>query len=188
MKRITQVEGLTTEVVRQEIESLLRQAKTHVASRKAMLVLGAEFSARERELHDGPIARKMQRIFDHVTGESDDQDPIHVAELCEKVLEFLWSSMFPGHYQIPDSFWDTPLGFAIYEVIGRISNVPDNRELTSIQAAKFLGISQPYLHRLTREGKVRLHRKVGTHARYRVGDLKTAKVEMGRTGIDQAGA
>src|SRR5204863_8110949 len=134
---------------------------------KAQLGVDGEFAASEEDLTHGPMGQKMRSIFEYVS-QGTEQDHMAVAELCEEVLEFLWSSMFPGHYQIPDSFWDTPLGFAIYEVIGKISDVPDNKEVTSIQAAKILGISQPYLHRLTREGKVPLHRKVGTHARYRV--------------------
>ena len=181
MKRITQVEELTPDVIRHEIDSLLRRARAHVANRKAQLVLEGDFDAPDTDLVAGPMAAKMQRVFDYVTDYVSDQDGdgtfpgnghMKVAELCEEVLEFLWSSMFPGHYQIPDSFWDTPLGFAIYEVIGRISDAPDSKELTSIQAAKMLGISQPYLHRLTREGKIPLFRKVGNHSRYRVGDIK----------------
>jgi excisionase family DNA binding protein len=179
MKRIVQVEELDEAVVRREIVTLLKHARANVANRKAQLVLGAEFHPSDDDLLEGPMGQKMQRIFGFATGESDD-DQMAVAEVCEEVLEFLWSSMFAGHYQIPDSFWDTPLGFAIYEVIGRVSNAPDNKELTSIQAAKYLGISQPYLHRLTRDGKVQMSRKVGTHARYRVGDLKVAKEQLAR--------
>jgi excisionase family DNA binding protein len=179
MRRITQAEELSDDVVRREIRTLLRQARANVANRKAQLVLENEgFEPSEDDLLGGPMGQKMQRIFDYVTKDAD-ADQMEVAELCEEVLEFLWSSMFAGHYQIPDSFWDTPLGFAIYEVIGRVSNVPDNKELTSIQAAKYLGISQPYLHRLTQQGKVPMSRKVGTHSRYRVGDLKTVKGQLG---------
>ena len=181
MKRITQVEELTDGLVDREIESLLKRASADVANRKAKLVLGAEFEVSDHDLASGPMGLKMQTIFDYVR-KGTDEDPTRVHELCEEVLEFLWSSMFAGHYQIPDAFWDTPLGFAIYEVIGRISNAPDSKELTSTQAAKFLGISQPYLHKLTQEGKIPMSRKVGTHARYRVGDLKSAKEALGRSG------
>jgi excisionase family DNA binding protein len=178
-RRITAVEQLTDEVVRKEIVSLLRRAKGHVANKKAKLILGSDFKVSDDELLEGPMGRSLARIFQHVRFGSDD-DPMEVAQTCEEVLEFLWASEFSPSYQIPDAFWDTPLGFAIYEVVGRTTELSDSKELTSTQAAKFLGISQPYLHRLTREGTLPVYRLVGTHSRYRVGDLKRAKAQLGR--------
>jgi excisionase family DNA binding protein len=174
-KRITSTDELTEEVVREEILYLLRKAEGHIRGKKALLLLGSDFSCSDEELLEGPIGRSMKRIFDHVTGRRPHPDPMAIAELCEKTLEFLWSSLFSMSCQIPDDFWDTPLGFAIYDVIGRISDLPDNKELTSLQAAKFLGISQPYLYKLTKENKIPVARKVGTHHRYRFGDLKDVK-------------
>ena len=101
-----------------------------------------------------------------------------VAESCEEILEFLWESEFGQSYQIPDSFWDTPLGFAIYEVIGRVPNSPDVGELSSAQAAKFLGITQPSLERLTNEGRIPCSREAGGHVRYRVSDLQQARESL----------
>jgi hypothetical protein len=180
MKRITYVEQLTDDVVRREIVSLLRRAKGHVANKQARLILGSDYRVTEDELLEGPMGRSLIRIFEHVRHGSD-EDPMELAEACEEVIEFLWASEFSPSYQIPDAFWDTPLGFAIYEIVGRTSDLSDSKELTSIQAAKFLGISQAYLHRLTRDGKAPMARKVGTHARYRVGDLKEVKAKLGRT-------
>ena len=173
-KKIARVEELTQETIREEILYLLRKAAGNIRSKKALLLLGSDFSCSDEELLEGPAGRAMRRIFDYVKGEAQ-YDQMYVAELCEKVLEFLWSSLFATSYQIPDVFWDTPLGFAIYEVIGKVSDIPDNKELTSLQAAKFLGISQPYLYKLTKEGKIPDARKVGTHTRYRYGDLKDMK-------------
>ena len=181
MKRITSIEELTDEVVDREIATLLRRASAHVANRKAQLVLGADFEARDDALRDGPIAGKMRRVFAYVTQDADG-DHMAMAELCEEILEFLWSSMFAGHYQIPDSFWETPLGFAIYEVIGRPPSLADDKELTSTQAAKYLGVSQPGLQRLAEDGKVPVLRRVGIHARYRVADLRSAKGRLARSG------
>ena len=49
----------------------------------------------------------------------------------------------------------------------------------AVRLAKYLGVSQPSLARLTSEGKVPLTRRVGSHARYQLDDLRRAKADLG---------
>ncbi|MBA4170853.1 MAG: helix-turn-helix domain-containing protein [Chloroflexi bacterium] len=57
--------------------------------------------------------------------------------------------------------------------------LPENAELTTVQAAAVLNVSRPFLIELLDEGAIP-HRKVGTHRRIRMEDVMTFK-----TGIER---
>lgn len=60
-----------------------------------------------------------------------------------------------------------------------VTIIPENAELTTVQAAELLGVSRPFLIKLLDEGTIP-HRKVGKHRRIRMEDVMTYK-----TAIDQ---
>lgn len=60
-----------------------------------------------------------------------------------------------------------------------ITLMPENAELTTVEAAEILNVSRPYLIKLLEEGHIP-YRKVGTHRRIRLDDVMRY-----RTAIDQ---
>ncbi len=57
--------------------------------------------------------------------------------------------------------------------------IPENAELTSVQAAEILNVSRPFLIKLL-EDNVLPHRKVGKHRRVRMEDVMAYKAKIDR--------
>ena len=60
-----------------------------------------------------------------------------------------------------------------------VSIIPENAELTTVQAAEVLNVSRPYLIKLLAE-KAIPHRKVGKHRRILIEDVMTYKKRIDR--------
>lgn len=174
MISISKVEELTPQVVQEEILRLLRAEAKILHSKGIRLLENFTFTFSDEELLQGPIGRKMKQVFDHVRSNKH-QDSTEVHQYCIQIIEFIWPSQFSSHYAIPDSFWDTPMGFAVYEVVGKIENAPQNKELSAVQAAKYMGITLPELKEMVQKGKLKAHRQEGQKDRYLVRDLEEAK-------------
>ena len=61
----------------------------------------------------------------------------------------------------------------------RVSIIPENAELTTVQAAAILNVSRPYLIKLLAEGAIP-YRKVGKHRRILMEDVMTYKNSIDR--------
>lgn len=59
----------------------------------------------------------------------------------------------------------------------RVAVEPEEQELTTSEAADFLNVSRPHLTRLLKERKIP-HRKVGTHRRVQLRDLRAYREKM----------
>ncbi len=76
---------------------------------------------------------------------------------------------------IPDSVYQVLRQVVHAMALGQaISIVPQERELTTQQAADFLNVSRPYLIKLLEQGEIP-YIKVGAHRRVRFEDLKKYK-------------
>jgi excisionase family DNA binding protein len=60
-----------------------------------------------------------------------------------------------------------------------ISLIPENAELTTVEAADILNVSRPYLIKLLADGALP-HRKVGKHRRIRMEDVMAYKEQIDR--------
>ncbi len=60
-----------------------------------------------------------------------------------------------------------------------ITLMPENAELTTVQAAEVLNVSRPFLIKLLDEGAIS-HRKVGKHRRIRMEDVMAYKTAIDR--------
>lgn len=60
-----------------------------------------------------------------------------------------------------------------------VAIIPQNAELTTVQAAEILNVSRPFLIKLLNEKKIP-HRKVGKHRRVRVEDIMAYKATIDR--------
>lgn len=65
-----------------------------------------------------------------------------------------------------------------------VSLIPENAELTTVQAAHLLNVSRPYLIKLLEENAIP-HRKVGKHRRIRIEDVMAykARIDLEREAI-----
>lgn len=60
-----------------------------------------------------------------------------------------------------------------------ITVVPENAELTTVEAADILNVSRPFLIKLLEQGKIP-YRKVGNHRRMRMEDIMAYKASIDR--------
>jgi excisionase family DNA binding protein len=58
-----------------------------------------------------------------------------------------------------------------------ITIIPENAELTTVEAAEVLNVSRPFLIKLLDEGAIP-HRKIGTHRRVRMEDVMNYKTKI----------
>lgn len=161
-------------MVQSEILRLLRAEAKILHSKGAKLKREFSFQFTDDDLLRGPIGRQMRMVFDHVRGAAQ-YDHMEVLKCCFEIISFIWPSEFTPHYSIPEEFWDTPMGFAIYEIVGKLEDPPLHKELSSVQAAKFLGVTLNKLNQLVAENKIRIYRKEGKNARFLVKDLAEFK-------------
>ena len=60
-----------------------------------------------------------------------------------------------------------------------VTIIPENAELSTVQAAEMLNVSRPFLIKLLESGRIP-HRKVGKHRRIRIEDVMSYKSTIDR--------
>lgn len=107
--------------------------------------------AGERLAHHGDAAESVDLTFDRGVGEAPERVPLPRGAVT--LLRAILRAMASGR------------GMTL---------VPENAELTTVEAASVLNVSRPFLIKLLEEGAVP-YRRVGSHRRLRMEDVMTYK-------------
>ncbi|MFN0166545.1 MAG: excisionase family DNA-binding protein [Bryobacteraceae bacterium] len=109
-----------------------------------------------------------------------------LARTCRQLLSRYAKGKGPLALRVKDSRQERPIELPIGAVgllldildamaAGRgVTILPENSELTTVQAARALNVSRPFLIKLLDEGALP-HRKVGRHRRIRIEDVMAYK-------------
>ncbi len=114
-----------------------------------------------------------------------------LARTSKQVLSRYARSDQPLTVRVIDADHDEPIELPagavalLMDILGAMASgqgvtlIPENAELTTVQAADILNVSRPFLIRLLEEGKIP-HRKVGRHRRIRMEDVMSYKQAIDR--------
>jgi len=102
--------------------------------------------------------RRNRPLTFHVEAEQSEQPPIQLPAGAVALLMNILEAMAAGR---------------------GVTIIPENAELTTVQAAKVLNVSRPFLIKLLEEGAIP-HRKVGKHRRVRMEDVMAYKERVDR--------
>ncbi len=118
-------------------------------------------------------------------------DDAALARISGQVLAHYTASDRPLHLRVTDTEQEQPIELPAGAVSllvnildtmasGRgVTLIPENVELTTVQAAEVLHVSRPFLIKLLEEGRIP-YRKVGQHRRIRMEDVMAYKTAIDR--------
>jgi excisionase family DNA binding protein len=109
-----------------------------------------------------------------------------IAKAASKELAHFARTKRPLKLRVREAGQDHPIELPagavalLLDVLGAMASgrgvtlIPENAELTTVEAAEILNVSRPFLIKLLEEGAIP-HRKVGRHRRIRIEDLMDYK-------------
>jgi excisionase family DNA binding protein len=126
------------------IDDALRVVYSHHHRLVRRLFPDAERPLIIEELREGPLGRDLGRLAALARGEIREGKDV-VLQAIEEVLQLLFWPPMADDYQVPRSFWETPLGRMLSMAKFR-AHSPS--ELVSIgSAAQRLGVTRPTVYR-----------------------------------------
>lgn len=116
-----------------------------------------------------PLAKMMRDVFDHAASVREVPE---VYSTCTQLLRILFGKAPSQAGEIPPLFWATPLGAAIHECSGSLTDLPDDLELSEPEAARMLGVGQLTLMGYCQNGELRPVRSVGHRRLFTAGQIR----------------
>jgi hypothetical protein len=125
-----------------------------------------------------PLAQMMRDVLDQAAGLREVSD---VYSTCKQLLRILFGKAPSHESEIPPLFWATPLGAAIHECSGSLTDLIDEAELSESEAARMLSVGQLTLMGYCQRGWLKPLRSVGHRRLFSAGEIRSfrRKTESG---------
>ncbi len=153
--------------IRAQVSRAFHEARWLITN---LILPGSEIKAPTiQQATNSPLAEMMREVIEHAAGV---REVPNVSGRCLQLLRLLYGKA-PSHQQtIPSIFWTTPLGAAIHECSGNLTNLDEEVELSEPEAARFLGVGQLTILSYCQNGDLKPSRMIGPRCLFTVSELK----------------
>lgn len=106
-----------------------------------------------------PLAIDLKEVWDYARGEGS--CPREILEIIQSLCELLWCPVAAHTYEVPNAFWDMPLGFMCQLAHARLAL--DSGESLSVEQLAMLGDLKPArVRQLCQSGNITAFKKERT--------------------------